>query len=113
MLSCSMKSQDLTLDSTQVKKVLFAFNELKQLEALDSISSHQIILLNESITQYEISLRTCGIQSDTHEKLNSALSEVIVKYAIELRKAKKEVKLFKAASFVIIPVAFILGLIAR
>jgi UDP-N-acetyl-D-mannosaminuronate dehydrogenase len=109
-LSYSVKSQVLSLDSSQAVKVLQAFNDLKLFKSLDTINRAQIETLNESIELYSISLETCEKQADNYELIILATDEELIQTKNALRTESRRAKLFKVG-LILIPIAFVFGLV--
>jgi UDP-N-acetyl-D-mannosaminuronate dehydrogenase len=109
-LSYSVKSQVLSLDSSQAVKVLQAFNDLKLFKSLDTINRAQIETLNESVELYSISLETCEKQADNYELIILATDEELIQTKNALRTESRRAKLFKVG-LILIPIAFVFGLV--
>jgi UDP-N-acetyl-D-mannosaminuronate dehydrogenase len=109
-LSYSVKSQVLSLDSSQAVKVLQAFNDLKLFKSLDTINRAQIETLNESVELYSISLETCEKQADNYELIILATDEELNQTKNALRTESRRAKLFKVG-LILIPIAFVFGLV--
>jgi uncharacterized membrane protein len=107
-----MKSQGITLDSAETKKVLLAFNELHHYKSLDTLHREQIENMAQSIALYQISLETCEKQADNYELIIEGKDDELIETKKALNQEVKRSKLFSTiakVSTALIPVFFVLG----